>query len=89
MRPRTLLFLLPFATTSGAQTGIGALVGYSRNDHWFRSNVGLGACAEHAFRNERLAIRAALFAHLPVQGRHEGAFNGDPQPVSFASGADS
>lgn len=89
MRPRTILFLLPFATSTVAQTGIGALVGYSRNDHWFRSNVGLGACVEHAFRNERLAIRTALFAHLPVHGRHEGAFNGDPQPVSFASGADS
>lgn len=33
-------------------------------------------------------MRASLFAHVPVHGRHEGAFTGDPQPVSFASGSD-
>lgn len=89
MRLPALLLLLLLATTTVAQTGLGALVGYSRNDHWFRSNVGLGACAEHAFRHDRWSLRAALFAHVPMHGRHEGVFNGDPQPVSFASGADS
>ncbi|MEO8067025.1 MAG: hypothetical protein ABI599_04960 [Flavobacteriales bacterium] len=85
---RTFLCGIVLLSSSGlwAQWGIGAAAGYSHNEHWYRSNVGVGIVVERAFANEPWRMRATGFLHAPADGRHAGTFNGDPQPTSFLLG---
>ena len=82
----TAVFLICNANAFG-QHAIGGAVGWTRSDHWYRSTVGVGLLYTRAFVEERVHVRASSFCHIPVIGRQEGPYDGQPSPIAHYTGS--
>lgn len=70
------------------QHAIGGMAGWTRSDHWYRSTVGVGLLYTRAFAKDRIRLRGSAFCHVPVVGKREGAFDGQPAPISHYTGGE-